>query len=123
MPWIIADIFHPADVVIPEVHPASAISLSQTVCVTQKQESNELQASKMIWQGRNTTRENDRNLSLQGVDDSVRGTHLTTFSSNEAGETYVRVFSQIIGDDVTELKRGLQDKGGLWSQDNIVPRN
>lgn len=65
----------------------------------------------MTWQGENTTRQNDRSLSLGGVGDNVRGTHLTTFSSNEAGETYVRVFSQIIGDDVTELKRGLNDEG------------
>ena len=77
----------------------------------------------MTWQGENTTRENDLSLSLGGVGDNVRGTRLTTFSSNEAGETYVRVFSQIIGDDVTELKRGLNDEGGLWLQNNIVPRD
>ena len=77
----------------------------------------------MTWQGENTTRENDRSLPLGGVGGNVRGTHLTTFTLNEADKTYVRVFSQIIGDDVTELKRRLNDEGDLWLQNNIVPRD
>ncbi|KAM0715748.1 hypothetical protein Q7P37_008262 [Cladosporium fusiforme] len=118
-----SDGWRQTDVVVPEVHPASTISLSQTVCVVQKQESNELQVSKMTWQGENTTREDDRSLSLENVGDSVRGTRLATFSTSESGETYVRVFNQIIGDDITELKRGLEDESGMWSQNNIAPRN
>ena len=59
------------------------------------------------------TRENDRGLSLEGTGDSIRRTHLTTFSTTEEDETYVRIFSRIISNDIIELKRGLSDKEGL----------
>lgn len=90
--------------------------------MVQRGASNELQVSGIDWKGENTTIETNCTLSLEGVGDSVRGTRLTTFTSLQDGETYVHVLNQIIGDDITELKRGLDDEEGLWSQGNIVPR-
>lgn len=94
------------------------------VCVVQKHNPNELQVSQMTWSGENTAREYDRSFSLEGGADSVGGTRLTTYSrSNGTGGNDVFIFNQMHGDDLTELKRGLEDLNGTWSENNIATRN
>lgn len=92
-------------------------------CVVQMRDTNELQVSRMTWEGADTSRQYNQKFSLEGVVDSVGGTHLVSYSSgNGTGGHDIHIFNQIHGDDLTEFKREKDDLSGTWSQNNIAVR-
>ena len=108
--------------IIPDVHPASSISISERFCVVQKRDSHELQVSLMSWDGGNTTRQYNRSISLEDVTDNVRGTHIfahSVLNDRGSGNDTAYIYSQVTGDDITEFYRNLDNADATWSQDSV----